>query len=402
MAITFLFGSGADTDYCDKLKSGDSFSAALLKDSYKKERKQLLEDKSLQYSLVRPNSVNVFLKTIETYQTEAISILGQDVVSKCVDYYNSHKNELREEVHQMCKEWYSLITSGKEDCVCEFFFKYAAFFDTLDVKFNSLRKIPFNNNANRVINAYVTIFVFMMYSLYTFDDDFKWSWVNVFNKLEQKYDCLLNEKKERTYYQELADKNIECHVVTTNYTNIAEDVLKKEDIIYLHGKLTWFEDYKNLTIYDCNKFDEKKLAIDNQATIFPFILIPSGVKPLICEKQIEEFHRAIDALKQSNLLCVLGYRFNSEDNHINSIIAEWLRREGKRLIYFNFNDDLDFSKYELFKNFNIIKICSNNMKKIIELHNYKIIDISINKDNSISVFADFLEDITNDGGYKYV
>ena len=28
MAITFLFGSGADTDYCDKLKSGASFSAA--------------------------------------------------------------------------------------------------------------------------------------------------------------------------------------------------------------------------------------------------------------------------------------------------------------------------------------------------------------------------------------
>ena len=102
MAITFLFGSGADTDYCEKLKSGASFSAALLKDCYKKERKQLLAEKSSQYSLVRSNSVNVFLKTIETYQMEAMQLLDKDVVDICVDYYNSHKSELQEEVHQMC------------------------------------------------------------------------------------------------------------------------------------------------------------------------------------------------------------------------------------------------------------------------------------------------------------
>ena len=402
MAITFLFGSGADTDYCEKLKSGASFSAALLKDCYKKERKQLLAEKSSQYSLVRSNSVNVFLKTIETYQMEAMQLLDKDVVDICVDYYNSHKSELQEEVHQMCKEWYDLVTREEECEVRNFFLEKAAFFDSLDVKFNSLRNIPFNNNANRVINAYVTIFILMMYSLYTFDDDFYWSWENVFNKLEQKYDCLLNEKREKTYYQEIVDKNIDCHVVTTNYTNIAEKVLKKEDTIYLHGKLTWFEDYKNLTIYDCNKADERKHALDNQSTIFPFILIPSGVKPLICERQIEEFHRAIDVLKHSNLLCVLGYRFNSEDNHINSIIAEWLRREGKQLIYFNYNDDLYFSKIELFNNFNITKISTSNMKRMTELQNYNIIDISINKDNSVSAFAEFLENITNDGGYKNV
>lgn len=32
-------------------------------------------------------------------------------------------------------------------------------------------------------------------------------------------------------------------------------------------------------------------------------------------------------------LVVVGYRFNSEDNHINSVIADWLENSNGKLLY---------------------------------------------------------------------
>ena len=334
MKITFLFGSGADSDYCNRLPSGAAFSSALLTDRYKKQRQCISPGKSNHHSLVRSNSVNVFLKTIEAYPNKATEALGSDCVERCIDYYNSHKSELREYVHNMCKEWYDSILKESDSEARKFFLNYAAFFDALDVKFNSLRSIPLNDNACRVVNAYITIFILMLHSLYDIGDDFDWSWKNIFELLEQDYDCLREQPNKLTYYQALALSNLQCNVVTTNYTSIAQKATRRDNTIYLHGKMTWFEDYQNLTIYDCDNGDEKEIALHNKGTLFPFILIPSGVKPLICKRQIEEFHKFISVLNDSETLCVVGYRFNSEDNHINSIIADWLRNCEKRVTFF--------------------------------------------------------------------
>lgn len=89
--------------------------------------------------------------------------------------------------------------------------------------------------------------------------------------------------------------------------------------------MTWFEDIKQLMIYDCADDEERKNIISNSKNIIPFILIPSGVKPIICSKQIKAFKNFIDVLNSSDFLVVVGYKFNSEDNHINSIINEWLK-----------------------------------------------------------------------------
>ena len=121
---------------------------------------------------------------------------------------------------------------------------------------------------------------------------------------------------------------------------MAEKLTGRKDIVYLHGRLNWFEDLYHLTVYDC--LDEKELekAKQNKKHLIPFILIPSGVKPLICKKEISEFHRFIEMLDKSERLCVIGYRFNTEDNHINSIIADWLAEDEKhRITYFIYEND---------------------------------------------------------------
>ena len=69
-------------------------------------------------------------------------------------------------------------------------------------------------------------------------------------------------------------------------------------------------------------------------------MIPSGVKPLICKKQINEFKKFSDNLDKSDYLAIVGYNLNSEDNHINSIISSWLRENEKhKVIYLNYIGD---------------------------------------------------------------
>ena len=264
----------------------------------------------------------------------------------------------------------------------------AVFFDSLDEKFNSLRHKNLNDNAKRVIGAYVSIFILMMKELYDLND-FDWSFENVFAKLREKYSVGLCPE---SYYRILRDSGFECDVITTNYTDLVEKETGRPTI-YLHGKLTWFEDRYDLSVYNCleEKDYEHLLQIDTENRIIPFILIPSGVKPLICTKQIEQFSKFINSLDKNHELCTIGYKFNSEDNHINSIIAEWLRKPNHRLVCFNFDGEADFTNFEWARSL------TNNTFEYSEKEfytkmkkEYKIINVIINKKNSRKAFKAYL------------
>ena len=51
----FFFGSGADSDYCDRLKSGQSFVSALLLGSFKAEAEKLNGEEFKSYKLIYPS-----------------------------------------------------------------------------------------------------------------------------------------------------------------------------------------------------------------------------------------------------------------------------------------------------------------------------------------------------------
>ena len=85
--------------------------------------------------------------------------------------------------------------------------------------------------------------------------------------------------------------------------------------------------------------------IKEERFIIPFLHIPSGVKPIICAKQIEQFHRFCDKLDNSDILVIMGYHFNSDDNHLNAIVSEWLKKGGRKLIYFNFKGETNFENF---------------------------------------------------------
>lgn len=400
MSTLFLFGSGADTDCCKELKSGQSFSEALLSDKYDRELKSLLGDDVCNFKLLYPASTKVFIQTVVTFEEKALKALNGEDVTNCLDYNKDRKKvDFDKVIRPMCSKWYKLLKDNHETNNSEkdFFLNNSVFFDSLDEKFNSLRYSELNDNARRVISAYYTIFILMMKSLYKLED-FEWNFPNIFNKLMQEYDAVCSDE---SYYTLLEKSGIDSYVVTTNYTNLAKN-LTKRPTSYLHGKLIWFEDLVDLSVYDCRDEQEKKHLLSAKRKL-PFILIPSGVKPIICTKQIEQFSQFIKNLKSTTELCVIGYKFNSEDNHINSIIGEWLRKGNNRMVYFNFVDHpnetsndhdspkngVDFEKLACLKKFPV-KSIDYSPQKIEKSNGEKIYSITIDRNNSHEAFSEYL------------
>lgn len=158
------------------------------------------------------------------------------------------------------------------------------------------------------------------------------------------------------------------NIITTNYTSICEKVvdLKEEKIAYVHGRLNLFENIKTKEIKQIDKFKEGDI-------IMPYIMIPSGIKPIISPLQIEEWHKAISFIDNSKYLIILGYGINSDDEHITSIIRSFINK--KTVLFFLYNSDDDREKYinlkddivkifELSENFYFFK--SKELKKILQ------------------------------------
>lgn len=414
MRATFLFGAGADSVY--GICKGKSFILPLLKGEYESERVQLIGADWGKVRLVAPQSKRVFLQTICSNLQEAEAVFDSEAVKRAHSVYNKvNVNEGdRKEVFQWCSDWYNLLISNddiqmtkREKNIQKFFYNHMVFFDSLDEKMNDLRNSPVNGNGRRLIAAYWIIFILMLRETYDLPEDFEWCLPNVidFFEHEMQYEKDTIRNVERSYYSVLSDyindsksRSI-CHIATTNYTPIVENTIKQtEPISYLHGRLNWFEDYKNLTVYDCAYANNREEAKRNKDHLFPFILIPSGVKPIICTRQIQEFSRFINDLYSSDILFVVGYKFNSEDNHINSLIAEWLRQENKELVYFNYGDQddqfLNFDRLLWAKPFDkhliSINIDGRIERSIHVMPKAKILDVQINKVVGIDRFEEVI------------
>ena len=361
--VSILFGSGADTDYNAKLGSGASFSKALLQNSYKDKCKKVTGN-SYEYSLIHKRSKKVYIQTILENEEKAKEAgIKENDIELCKKYSKAQLSDYEKtNLDTNCKTWYDLLMSnnpGEEKDVQKFFFERAVFFDALDEKFNSLRYNDgkWSANAKRVINAYYTVFFYMIENIYDGDvDDSVHDIKDLLNYLKfAKKSDESSKNDDEKYYDILKnfldsseENNCRYFVTTTNYTDYVSEIFGTTNTAYLHGKLKWFEDLKTLQVFDCdddNEYDKLLEIVETQikskqTRLIPFIMIPSGVKPLICKKQINEFKKFSDNLDKSDYLLIVGYNLNSEDNHINSIISSWLRENEKhKVIYLNYIGD---------------------------------------------------------------
>lgn len=399
--IIFLFGSGADTDVNGELVSGSQFAESIIQNEYADKINNITQEDFRNFKLISHNSKKIFIQTIVHNENLAREKLSPENVDLVMGYNNNAENSdtTKKKITEMCRNWYDLITNTEipqeQSEEKNFFLENAALFGSLDEKFNSLR-YPNKKDANakRVINAYWTVFMVMFESI--FGEISELNFDAVLKKLSDEKTVAKNmlSGQSNYYYNTVSKVKGNYHIATTNYTALVSTAFENR-ANYLNGKLSWFEDLYNLTVYDCTQESERDLIVEHPENIIPFIFIPSGVKPIVCPKQVKEYTDFKSNLESSSVLCVIGYRFNSEDNHINSFIADWLRKDKNTLIYFNYEEGCKLENLHWIKTFiegekykTIDKIKDFNFDVIDE---HKVIDIKINKKNARETVSHFVE-----------
>jgi hypothetical protein len=209
------------------------------------------------------------------------------------------------------------------------------------------------------------------------DDDVEWIMNNPVKSHRKMWTTARQYKKDDSYYKIIRECNgtSEINVITTNYTPLCSaitELCEKRFIAYVNGSFRWFEQAKEMRILDVTKADEDFSKKD----YFPFIFLQSGVKPIVSSVQIEEWHKAISFLKDAERLVIVGYRANCDDNHLNSIIREYILK-GKEVIYLAYDADYKektrfFNSFRLEQkkdgqeNVRIEHVCKNNAIDIFE------------------------------------
>lgn len=210
-----------------------------------------------------------------------------------------------------------------------------------------------------------------------------------------------NEKfKIDSYYKTikslLTNKNEKIDIISTNYTPIAEiilnDTINKQT--YIHGHIKLFESPYYLQVTDISEnYNADKFS---QEINFPYLFLQSGVKPIVERKQLNAYSTMLSILDNNETLFVLGYNFNGDDNHINSLLHDYLhiKKENQnqrknQLIFFDYCNDKSYDeKKKLIEIQDKLRIPENNRHSDNKV---KIEVIHINKDNCILRLKDTLD-----------
>lgn len=134
---------------------------------------------------------------------------------------------------------------------------------------------------------------------------------------------------------------LECHAITLNYTSFLERKLGKERVIYFHGGLA---EYVSMATRELIALDEDMQTLDPKTFlesqkenfqfdgsdvsryrhVIPALVPPLRLKPILSQRYIEAWYRASQWVKSAEHIVVVGYSFNSADEHFNDIMRQSL------------------------------------------------------------------------------
>lgn len=366
--IAFLFGAGCEGKGQFELPSGIEF----LKDTFFCEKtneiipalekffckKNLYFDNSYNYgksTLVSSNFSNKILKNLaETGKSQKIS---KETYSKFKEILDNFLEGRKKEVFIKDDALRDIL--GKKEKITKFEFEaklQIGFASFLDGYFHTIinPKKYGPRNFSKVFNYYWSCFFSIIDSLLKseklktdsfaeyFTSENKIDHIKILQNLSAFIKKLYENTEidyDKTYYQEikkqLEEKQIECPgVITTNYFKFAEKVYK--ETAYINGTLKWFEFPELLEV---REYSEKP-EIDKKHIFFPFIFGQSYLKPVVNKFQTEEFHKFGKILDKSDVLVILGYNINEDDNHVNSFIHDFLKNPSKKLFFVTDEDEL--------------------------------------------------------------
>lgn len=134
-------------------------------------------------------------------------------------------------------------------------------------------------------------------------------------------------------YSNLGQLGPEDHVITFNYTSLAEGV-PKERLIPFHGDCLSYVRYdrgeliaKDQAVAEAEEADEIRefieglqIDVSKDQVLLPGIIPPIAMKPVIAPAFLDRWHLASDVLKSADLIVIVGYSFNLIDRHFNDLL----------------------------------------------------------------------------------
>ena len=403
--ITILFGAGAEGLGQFGLPSGNKFKKdIILAKGVAKFAELFLKDSKLniiikERTIIAHNSSSVLYQTIAENKEHNPNISDElfppekdenhskesEFVDTYLDYKKNPANYKGQNIGDKFMKIYKekiynpLVNMNFDESNKSLnkFLEYAGIYSFLDSLFNYLRKPDlYKNECAKVIKVYYAALISILNGLVERLGE------NIPNELKESYSSLIqgdqniadpyfelskvieglqdaiveqskkvdvdnNGEQDKLYYyniKQLVESGKKVFCITTNYTEIAQKIigLTNDEIAYLHGKLNYFEELTTKRIDKIENVDPKK-------TIFPYLLVQSGVKPIISPKQIEEFYKACRAVEESEELLIIGYGINPDDEHIANILRRRLENN-KKIKYFIHCDNKGDDKWKEEKN----------------------------------------------------
>lgn len=380
--ITFLFGAGAEGDKNFDLPSGiefikdiffsnqDYLTDALSKfftnkyyDTYKYNKSKISADLKILRLYIKQKSLNA-PEYIKQYKNEIERILSHDEISEINKHYkgdDSLKLEYNKErrIDKIPKSFIRILSSKKPSETDE---KYIS--DLFCKNSEGKYEIDYNIGFAGLLDSYFhTIINPYKYGAIKFSKIFNYYWICYFTilqniiKLDKTYfkDYIDNDKlniyqvisnidvftkhlyafkgykaKTDSYYGLIKNalsnnRNIKCSgILTTNYYKFADII--SDNVAYLNGSLKLFEIPESFDVCDLSEND---MSVANEKLFFPFIFGQSFIKPIIHKKQIDTFSKAYSILHEADFLVILGFNLNEDDNHINSMLKDFVDNGGK-------------------------------------------------------------------------
>lgn len=123
------------------------------------------------------------------------------------------------------------------------------------------------------------------------------------------------------YYDDVLEavnnKKMEISVVgTSNYSPLIGNILERKDVFYLNGSTSlWYDPYLNRIVTDKELPSLKHFLV-------PLIFTQSGTKPMISIDMSSKYVDYYKSLEKSDEICVIGFGFNTDDEHINGIFRD--------------------------------------------------------------------------------
>lgn len=120
------------------------------------------------------------------------------------------------------------------------------------------------------------------------------------------------------------------------------------------------------------------MILNTKDLIFPFLFIQSGIKPIIEYNQLKEYSKMLKLLEDAQTLIIVGYRLNLDDNHLNSLIRNFItdKKKNNHVIFFDFGGEKkntlikDLRLIEHPQNLEIIEInccnCMSEFERVVE------------------------------------